>query len=172
MEARAREEHNCKLREEAKRFVDEKLVRAAKWDRQLKEKLMEVLEGRLTQVELEVEEMGEAEGSKAIGTEDFGMTGGTQLSAMEVEEEEEDEVVVVEEVKRGEMRKRVLSSLSKSSRKRVRAGTATQMPAGSQVQGSSVQRSQAGLGNAGSMGKPCWRCIRHWVQCIVLSSGA
>ena len=45
---------------------------------------MAVLEGRLSQevleVDLEVEEMGEAEGSEAIGTEEFGTTGGTQLS--------------------------------------------------------------------------------------------
>ena len=62
-----------------------------------------VLEGQLSQkmleVDLEVEEMGEAEGSEAVGTEEVGMTGGTQLSAMEVNEEGEDEVVVVEEVK-------------------------------------------------------------------------
>ena len=57
----------------------------------------------MSQVELEidseVEEMGEAEGSEAIRTEDVGMTGGTQSSAMEVDEEGEDEVVVVEEAK-------------------------------------------------------------------------
>ena len=59
---------------------------------------MEVLEGWLTQAELEInseaEETGEAEESKVIGT-----MGGTQSSVMEVDEEEEDEVVVVEEVK-------------------------------------------------------------------------
>ena len=43
--------------------------------------------------------MVEAEGSEAIGTEEFGTMGGTQLSAMEVDKEGEDEVVVVEEVK-------------------------------------------------------------------------
>ena len=47
----------------------------------------------------QAEEMVEAEGSKAIGTEEFGTTGGTQSSAMEVDEEGEDEVVVIEEVK-------------------------------------------------------------------------
>ena len=64
---------------------------------------MEVLEGQLTQVVLEVdsevEEMGEIDKSEAVGTEDLGMMGGTQSSAMEVDKEEEDEVVVVEEVK-------------------------------------------------------------------------
>ena len=71
-------------------------------------------------------------------------------------------------------------------RKRVQAGMATQMPAGSQVKGSSVQGSQAGsqvkgslaqgseagMGTAVSMANPCWRCIKHWVECIVASNGA
>ena len=70
-------------------------------------------------IDLEVEEMVEAEGSEAIETEEFGTTGGTQSSAMEVDEEGEDEVVVVEEAKRGEMRKRAPSLPPKSSRKRV-----------------------------------------------------
>ena len=104
-------------------LVKEKLARAAKRDRRLEEKLTVVLEGRMSQAELEidseVEEMGEAEGSEAVRTEEFGMTGGTQSSAMEVDEEGEDEVVVVEEVKRGETRKWVLSLPPKSSRKRV-----------------------------------------------------
>ena len=86
-----------------KHLVDKKLARAVKQDRRLKEKLMKVLEGRLPQealeVDLEAEEMGEAEGSEAIGTEEVGMTGGTQSSVMEVDKEGEDEVVVVEEVK-------------------------------------------------------------------------
>ena len=86
------------------------------------------------------------------------MTGGTQSSAMEVDEEGEDEVVVVEEAKRGEMRKRAPLSLPKSLRKRVRAGTVTQ--------------TLAGMGTVGSMGGPRWRCIRHGVQCIVLSGRA
>ena len=102
-EARAREEDNRKFQEEAKWLINEKLARAAKSDRQLKEKLTVVLEGQLSQEVLEVdseaEEMGEAEGSKAVGMEEVGMTGGTQLSAMEVDEEGEDEVIVVEEVK-------------------------------------------------------------------------
>ena len=116
VEARAWEEHNRKFREEAKQLVDEKLARAAKRDRRLEEKLTVVLEGRLSQ---EVEEMGEAEESEAIRTEEVGTTGGTQLSAMEVDKEGEDEVVVVEEVKRGEMRKQAPSSPPKLSRKRV-----------------------------------------------------
>ena len=164
-ETRAREEQGRKLREEVKRLADEKLVRVAKRDRWLKEKLTAVLEGRMSQVELEVdlkaEEMGEAEGSEAVGTEEVGTTGGTQLLAMEVDEEGEDEVVVVEKAKRGEMRKRAPSSPPKSLRKRVRAGTATQMLAGSQVKGGSVQGSQAGMGTAVSMANPCWRCMKH-----------
>ena len=154
VEARAREEHDCELREEAKRLVDKKLARVAQWDKRLEEKLMEVLEGQLSQValvvDLEVEEMGEAEGSKAVRTEDIGTTGGTQSSVMEVDKEEEDEVVVVEEVKQSEMWKWAPLSLLKTLRKRVQVGMATQML------GSSVQGSQAGSGNAGSMGKLCW----------------
>ena len=46
------------------------------------------------------------------------------------------------------------------------------MPAGSQAKGGSVQGSQAGMGTVGSTGGLCWRCIRHGVQCIVLSRGA
>ena len=122
-EARAQEEHDRKFREEAKRLIDEKLARAAKRDRCLEEKLTAVLEGQLSQEALEVdseaEEMGEAEESEAVGTEEFGATGGMQSSAMEVDEEGEDEVVVVEQVKRGETRKRAPSSPPKSSRKRV-----------------------------------------------------
>ena len=83
---------------------------------------MAVLEGRLSQEALEVdseaEEMGEAEGSKAVRMEEVGMTGGTQSSAMEVDEEGEDEVVVLE-VKQGEKRKWAPLSPPKSSRKRV-----------------------------------------------------
>ena len=79
-----------------------------KRDRQLEEKFTAVLEGWLTQVELEIdseaEETGEAKGSKVVGTEEVGMMGGTQSSVMEVDEEE-DEVVVVKEVKRGETSK-------------------------------------------------------------------
>ena len=74
-----------------KHLANEKLVRAAKRDRQLEEKLMAVLE-----IDSEVEEMAEAEGSNAVRMEDVGMTGGTQSSAMEVDEEGKDEVVVVE----------------------------------------------------------------------------
>ena len=102
-EAKAWEEYDWKLQEEVKQLINEKLARVVKRDRWLEEKLTAVLEGRLSQealeVNLEVEEMGEAEGSEAVGTEDVGMTGGTQSSAMEVDEEGEDEVVVVEEVK-------------------------------------------------------------------------
>ena len=116
--------------------------------------------------------MGEAEESKAVGTEEVGMTGGTQSSAVEVDEEGEDEVVAVEEVKQGEMRKQAPSSPPKSSRKRVRAGMVTQPPAGSQVKGSSMQGSQAGVGTVVSTANLCWRCVRHKTVCIVPSSGA
>ena len=130
----------------------------------------------MSQVELEIgseaEEMVEAEESEAVGTEEFGTTGGTQSSVMEVDEEGEDEVVVVEEVRRGETRKRVPSSPPKSSRKRVRAGTATQTPAGSQVKGSLVQGSQAGVGTAVSTANPCWRCVKHKTVCIMPNGGA
>ena len=146
-------------------LVEEKLARAAKRDRQLEEKLTVVLEGRMSQAELEIdseaEEMGEAEGSEAIGTEEVGTTGGTQSSAMEVDEEGEDEVVVEEEAKQGETRKRAPLSPPKSSRKRVQAGTATQTPAGSQAKGSSVQGSQAVMGTVVSTANPCWRCVKH-----------
>ena len=175
VEARAWEEQNHKLREEVKHLVNKKLARVVRWDKWLEEKLTEVLEGQLTQVALEVdsemEEMGEIDKSEAVGTEDLGTMGGTQSSVMEVDEEE-DEVVVVEEVKQGEMRKRAPSSPPKSSRKRVQVGMVTQMLAGSQVKGSLVQGSQVELGDAGSMGKPCWRCIKHRVQCIVATDGA
>ena len=123
VEARSREERDREVQEEAKRLVEEKLARAAKRDRWLEEKLMAVLEGRLSQVALEVdseaEEMGDPEGSEAIGMEEFGTTGGTQSSAMEVDKEGEDEPVAVEEAKRGETRKRALLLPPKSSRKRV-----------------------------------------------------
>ena len=168
-EASAQEEHDCKIQEEVKWLIDEKLARAAKRDRWLEEKLTAVLEGQLSQ---EAEEMGDAEESKAVGTEEVGTTGGTQSSAMEMDEEGEDEVVVVEEVKRGETRKRAPSLPPKSSRKRVRAGMATQTPAGSQVKGGSVPGSQVGMGTVGSTGGSCWRCVKHRVQCIMLSSGA
>ena len=130
----------------------------------------------MSQAELEIdseaEEMVEAEESEVVGTEEFGTTGGTQSSAMEVDEEGEDEVVVVEEAKRGETRKWAPSSPPKSSRKRVRAGTATQTPAGSQVKGSPVQGSQMGTGTAVSTANPCWRCVKHKTVCIVLNGGA
>ena len=102
-EARSREERDREVREEAKRLVEEKLARAAKRDKRLEEKLTAVLEGQMSQAELEIdseaEEMGEAEESKAVGTEEVGTTGGTQSSAMEVDEEGEDEAVVVVEAK-------------------------------------------------------------------------
>ena len=123
VEARAWEEHDHELREEVKHLIDEKMARVVKRDRRLKEKLTAVLEGWLTQAELEVnsevEEMGEAEGSEAVGMEEVGMTGGTQLSVMEVDEEGEDEVVVVEEAKQGETRKWAPLLPPKLLRKRV-----------------------------------------------------
>ena len=124
------------------------------------------------EVDLEAEEMRKAEKSEAVGMEEVGTTGGMQLLAMEVNEEEEDEVVVVEEAKQGETRKQAPSSPPKLSRKRVRAGTATQTPAGSQAKGSSVQGSQAGMGTVVSTANPCWRCVKHRVECVMPSGGA
>ena len=122
-EVRAQAELDHKLQEEVQRIVKEKLARVARWDKRLEEKVMEVLEGWLTQVALEVdseaEEMGEAEGSEAVRMEDFGMIGGTQSSAMEVDEEGEDKVVVVEGVKQSKTRKQAPSLPPKMSRKRV-----------------------------------------------------
>ena len=60
----------------------------------------------------------EGEESEVVGTEDVGVTGGTQSSAMEVNEEEE-EVRVVGEVKQGEMQKWAPLSPPKMWRKRV-----------------------------------------------------
>ena len=155
-EAKARDEQDRKLREEVEHIIEEKLARAVKWDKQLEEKLMEVLEGWLTQVAIEndseAEEMREAEESEAVGT-----MGGTQLLAMEVDEKEEDEVMVVEEVKWGKMRKWAPSLPPKMLRKRVQVGTV-----GSQV----------GSRQAGSMGRPCNRCIKHQTQCVVISGVA
>ena len=174
-EARAQEEQRRKLQEEVKCLTDEKLARAAKRDRWLEEKLMVVLEGQMSQAELEVdseaEAMGEAEGSKAVRTEEVGMTGGTQSLVMEVDKEGEDEVVVVEEAKQGETRKWALLLPPKLLRKRVQAGMATQTPAGSQVKRGSVQGSQAGMGTAVSTANPCWRCVKR-VECVVPSSRA
>ena len=51
-EVRAQAEQDCKLREEVQHIVEEKLARVVRWDKQLEEKLMEGLEGQLTQVAL------------------------------------------------------------------------------------------------------------------------
>ena len=102
-EARAWEEHDCRNWEEAAYIVQEKMTRVVRWDKRVGEKLTELLEGWITQEafqeDLEAEEIVEVEESEAVGMEDFGMTGGTQSSVMEVNKEEEDEVVVVEDVK-------------------------------------------------------------------------
>ena len=106
VEARAQEAHDCKIQEEAEHIVQEKVTRAVMWDKWLEEKLTALLAGQIMQQEfqedLEAKESTEGEVSEVVGTEDVGVTGGTQSSAMEVEEEE-DEVIVVEEVKQGEM---------------------------------------------------------------------
>ena len=157
--------------------MEEKLNRVGKQDKCLEDKLTELLEGWMTQVVIErdseMEEMGEGEESEAMGMEEVSTTGGTQLSVMEVdEEEEEDEVIVVEEIKWDEMWKRAPLSPPKTLRKRVCVGMVTQTPVGSQVQGGLMQGSQAGSGQAGSMWKPCDRCVKHWTQCMVVSGGA
>ena len=100
---------------------------------------------------LEVEENVEAEGSEVVGMENVRMTGGTQLSVMEINEEEKDEVIVVEETKQGETWKQAPLSPPKTLRKRVCVAMGTQPSVGSQV----------GSGNVGSMGRPCERCVKH-----------
>ena len=141
-------------------------------EKRLEEKLNEVLAGRLTQVELEMvselEESMEGEESEVVGSEDVRTTGGTQSLVMEVDEEEEDEVV---EVKRVETRKWALLSPPKMSRKRVHAAMATQSSAGSQVQRGSVQGSQTGSGPMRNAERPCDRCVKHRVPCMVASGG-
>ena len=77
--------------------MQEKLMRAVLWEKQLEQKLTDLLVGWLTQVEFEDD--SEAEESEVVGMEDIGMTGGTQPSVIEVDEEEEEDVVVVEEVR-------------------------------------------------------------------------
>ena len=54
-EAKAQAEQDRKLQEEVQRIIEERLARAAQRDKWLEEKLMEVLEGWLTQVALEVD---------------------------------------------------------------------------------------------------------------------
>ena len=82
--------------------MQEKVLRVANQDKWFKDKLTELLEGGMTQAafkkDSEAEEMVEVEESEGMGMEDVGTTGGTQSSAMEVEEEE-NEVVMVGEVK-------------------------------------------------------------------------
>ena len=103
--------------------MQEKVSKAAKWDRQVAEKLTALLAGQITQKSFkenpEAEESMEGEESEVVGTEDAGAAGGTQSLAMEVNKEGEDEVVVVEGVKQSKMRKRALSSPPKTLRKRV-----------------------------------------------------
>ena len=81
----------------------EKLTKAMCQEKCIGQKLTDIFSGWITQVQFkadsEVEESVEVEESEVVGMEDIRMTGGTQLSAMEVNKEEEDEVIVVEEVK-------------------------------------------------------------------------
>ena len=55
----------------------------------------------------------------------------------------------------------------KTLRKRVHTAMVTQMLVGSQVQGS-----QVGSGNVGSTERPCERCVKHWIQCVMVSGRA
>ena len=48
---------------------------------------------------------------------------------------------------------------------------AMQPSVGSQGQGNSVQRSQAEVGQVGNTGRPCERCIKHWIACVVVRGG-
>ena len=102
-EEKAHDEAKRKNQDEAEGLRQEKVMKAMWREKWVDEKLTEFLEGWITQVQLEanleVEQSMEAEESEAVETEDVRTTGGTQSSAMEVEEEEEDKVVIVEEVK-------------------------------------------------------------------------
>ena len=172
-EARVWEEHDCRNQEEVEHIVQEKMTRAAGWDKRVGKKLTELLADQIMQEafqeDSEAEEIMEVEESEAVGMEDFETTGGTQASAIEVEEEVEDEVVVVEEVKPGEMRKWEPLLLPKTSRKRVHAAMGTQPSVESQVQPRLVEGSQVGSGNTGSMGRLCGRCVKYQTQCVVVS---
>ena len=92
------EEHNQKIWDQADCLEQKRLTKAMWWEKQLDQKLTDILAGWITQAEfeadLEVEESMEVEQSEVVGT-----TGGTQSSATEVDQEEEEEVVMVEEVK-------------------------------------------------------------------------
>ena len=102
-EENAHVEAKHKVQDEAEHLRWEKVTKAMWQEKWVDEKLTEFLEGWITQAQLEanleVEQSMEAEESEAVETEDVRTTGGTQSSAMEVEEEEEDKVVIVEEVK-------------------------------------------------------------------------
>ena len=102
-EENAHVEAKHKVQDEAEHLRWEKVTKAMWQEKWVDEKLTEFLEGQITQAPLEadseVEQSAEAEDSEAVEMENVGMTGGTQLLAMEVDEEEEDEVIIVEEVK-------------------------------------------------------------------------
>ena len=72
----------------------------AKQDKHVVEKLTALLAGQMMREAFkensEAEQSAEGEESEVVGTEDMGVTGGTQSSAMGVNEEGEDKVVVVE----------------------------------------------------------------------------
>ena len=80
--------------------MQEKVLRVAKWDKHVAEKLTALLVGQMMQEAFkensEAEQSTEGEESEVVGMEDAGATGGTQSSVMEVDKEEKDEVVVVE----------------------------------------------------------------------------
>ena len=101
-EENAHVEAKHKVQDEAEHLRWEKVTKAMWQEKWVDEKLTEFLEGQITQAPLEanseVEQSAEAEESEAVEMENVGMTGGTQLLAMEVDEEE-DEVIIVEEVK-------------------------------------------------------------------------
>ena len=83
--------------------MQEKVVRVAKQNKHVVEKLTALLAGQIMQEafqeNLEAEQSTEGEESEVVGMEDAGATGGTQSLVMEVDEEKEEKVVVVEEVK-------------------------------------------------------------------------
>ena len=151
--------------------MQEKVVRVAKQNKHVVEKLTALLAGQIMQEAFqensEAEQSAEGEESELVGMEDVGATGGTQSSVMEVNEEEE-EVVVVEEGKQRETWKQALSLPPKTLRKRVQAGTAIQTPVGSQVQVGSMQGSQVGSGQVGSTRRQCDWCRKYRIECVIV----
>ena len=69
-EARAQEEHDHRIQDEAAHIMHEKVARVARQDKRVREKLMELLDHQITQEAFQ--EDLEAEESEPVGTEDLG----------------------------------------------------------------------------------------------------